>query len=145
MEVTLRAIDRSNWDKCCRLTVSAAQRAFVASNAYSLAQAAYEPDTWPMGIFCEGELVGFLMWGFDSEHCVWEVYRLMVDEAHQGRGIGRAALQKLLELVRKKHGSVLLHIGANPDNAVALALYESMGFRRNGQNAYGEVVLELPL
>ncbi len=139
MDVILRAIDRSNWDKCCSLTVSSAQRAFVASNAYSLAQAAYEPDTWPMGIFCDGELVGFLMWDFDSEHAMWEMLRLMVDEAYQGKGIGRAAVCKLLELVTAKVGHVPFYTSADPENAAALALYESLGFRRTGEIVYDEV------
>jgi hypothetical protein len=45
MEIKLREIDRSSWGKCCELKVEANQN-FVASNSYSLAQAAYEPDTY---------------------------------------------------------------------------------------------------
>jgi len=145
MEVKLREIDRSTWEQCCDLRVSVPQREFVASNAYSLAQAAYEPDTYPMGIFCDGALVGFIMWDFDLETGGWELTRFMVDEKQQKKGIGEAALRELLNLVTKKRGHIMFYTSAHPDNAVAIGLYEKLGFRKNGRIAYDEVVLEKQL
>lgn len=141
MEVKLREIDRSTWLKCCNLKVASNQKSFVAPNTYSLAQAAYEPDTYPMGIFSDNELVGFLMWDFDGDEGVWEMCRLMVDEKHQGKGIGKAAVQKLLELVTNKIGPVLFYTSAEPENAEAIGLYEKLGFQKTGKVIGGEVVL----
>lgn len=145
MEIKLRAIDRSNWEECCCLQVSPGQEAFVASNTYSLAQAAYEPDCYPMAILCDGIMAGFLMWDFDSEIEVWELGRLMVDEQYQGQGIGTAAIKKLLSLVRSKLGPVKFYTSVAPENVRAIALYEKLGFRRNGRIVYDEVMLEIQL
>lgn len=145
MEIKLRQIDRSLWEKCCKLRISEGQRSFVAPNSYSLAQAAYEPDTYPMGILRDGELVGFVMYEFDSDENVWNMCRLMVDEKFQKQGIGEKAIALLLDHVRAKHGHVMFHTSAEPENAIAIALYEKMGFQKTGRIAYGEVDLEVQL
>ena len=129
----------------CNLQVAPDQVAFVASNAFSLAQASYEPDTYPLGIFCDGELVGFLMWDFDSDIGVWEVCRLMVAADHLGKGIGTAAVQKLLDLVTNKLGHIMFYTSVAPENAVAMSCYEKLGFRKDGRIVYDEVMLEKQL
>lgn len=145
MNITLREIDRSSWEKCCGLKVSENQRSFVASNTYSLAQAAYEPDTYPMGIYQDNEMVGFLMWDFDSDTGVWEMCRLMVDEKHQHKGIGEAAVRKLLQLITAKLGHIMFYTSAEPENVNAISLYEKVGFRKNGRIVYDEVMMEIQL
>ncbi|MEN6521283.1 MAG: GNAT family N-acetyltransferase [Armatimonadota bacterium] len=145
MEVKIRDIDRSTWNKCCNLKVAPNQQEFVALNSYSLAQAAYEPDTYPMGIFCDDEMVGFLMWGFDIDTGVWEMCRLMIDENHQSKGVGKAAVQQLMDLVRNKLGHIMFYTSTDPNNTVAISLYEKMGFRKNGRFLYDEIMLETQL
>lgn len=145
MEIKIREIDRSSWEKCCDLKVAQGQKNFVASNAYSLAQAAYEPDTYPMGIFLDDEIVGFLMWDFDSDIGVWEMCRLMVDEKYQRQGIGAAAIRKLLQLVAAKLGHIVFYTSAEPTNEHAIALYEKVGFRKNGRIVYDEIMMEIQL
>jgi diamine N-acetyltransferase len=145
MDVRLRNIDRSNWEACVRLQVLPEQQGFVASNAYSLAQAAYEPDACPMGIYYDGELTGFLMWDFDSELNMWGMCRLMVDQKQQGKGIGRAAIEKLLALVTAKIGHIPFYTSAEPENVRAIRLYEQLGFRNTGRLVYDEVLLIIQL
>lgn len=145
MRITLRAIDRSMWEKCCQLKVSEIQREFVAPNAFSLAQAAYEPDTYPMGILDDDKLVGFVMYDFDSDVNKWGMCRLMVDEKNQKRGVGERAIRLLLDYVTARHGHVEFHTSAEPENAVAIALYEKMGFRKTGELVYGEVDMRILL
>lgn len=145
MNIEFKTIDRSNWSKCVDLKVAKEQREFVASNTYSLAQAAYEPDTYPFGIYLDGEMVGFIMYDYDSELNVWEMCRLMVDEKHQGKGIGRQAVQKLLEHVTGKHGHIMFYTSAEPENTAAIGLYEKLGFRKNGRIVYDEVMMGIQL
>jgi diamine N-acetyltransferase len=144
MEIKLREIDRSSWEKCCELKVGANQN-FVASNSYSLAQAAYEPDTYPLGIYRDDEMVGFIMWDFDSVINVWEMCRLMVDEKYQRQGIGETAVRKLLQLVTAKLGHIVFYTSAEPENEVAISLYEKIGFKKNGRIVYDEVMMEIQL
>lgn len=145
MEIEFRAIDRSNWEECVSLKVSKEQRDFVASNAYSLAQAAYEPDCYPMAIYHDGEMAGFIMYDYDPNLGVWEMCRLMVDEKYQARGIGRAAVDKLLKLMTEKRGHIMFYTSAEPSNSVAIGLYEKMGFKKNGRIVYDEVMMEIQL
>lgn len=144
-EVEFRIVDRSNWEQCTSLKVSKEQRDFVASNSFSLAQAAYEPDTYPFAIYFNGEMAGFIMYDYDSNIGVWEMCRLMVDERFQGRGIGRAAVKKLLGIVTEKLGHIMFYTSAEPSNSAALGLYEKMGFVRNGRIVYDEVMMEIQL
>lgn len=51
MKITLRPIDRTNYNECSRLKVREDQRGYVATNEYSLVQAAYEPQLYPLGIY----------------------------------------------------------------------------------------------
>jgi diamine N-acetyltransferase len=145
MDIKLREIDRSSWEKCCALKVSEDQKNFVASNTYSLAQAAYEPDTYPMGIYFDEEMVGFLMWDYDSDIGVWEMCRLMIDVRHQRKGIGEAAVRKLLELISSKIGHIIFYTSAEPANENAISLYEKVGFKKNGRIVYDEVMMEIQL
>jgi diamine N-acetyltransferase len=145
MDIKLRAIDRSLWEACCALKVSEGQRNFVAPNAYSLAQAAYEPDTYPMGILADGALAGFVMYDFDSDANLWNMCRLMVDEKHQKKGIGEKAIRLLLDYVTARHGHVEFHTSAEPENGVAIALYEKLGFEKTGEMVGGEVDMKIQL
>jgi len=145
VEIRLREIDRSTWEECCCLQVSPEQREFVASNAFSLAQAAYEPDCHPMEIFYQDRMVGFLMWDFDSQIEAWEMCRLMIDEQFQGRGFGSAAVKRLLSLVRNKLGPITFHTSVDPANTKAIVFYEKLGFRKNERIVYDEIMLEIKL
>lgn len=53
MNIEFRKIDRSNYNECIELKISEDQKRFVASNMYSLVQAAYEPNLYPLGIYKE--------------------------------------------------------------------------------------------
>lgn len=145
MEVNFRPIERSNVYKCMKLKVSAEQRKFVASNEYSLVQAAYEPDTYPLAIYLDDEMVGFIMYDYDSDSGIWEMSRLMVDEKYQGRGLGTAAVGKFLEFLTNELGHIMFYTSAEPMNKVAIGLYEKAGFKLNGKILYGEVQMEIQL
>ncbi len=145
MEIKLRAIDRSSWEECCDLEVEEGQKNFVASNTYSLAQAAYEPDTYPMGIYLGDKMAGFIMWDFDSNICVWEMCRLMVDKKYQRQGVGEAAVRELLRLVTAKLGHIMFYTSAEAANEAAISLYEKIGFKKNGRIVYDEVMMEIQL
>jgi diamine N-acetyltransferase len=107
MEITLRAIDADNWHDCIKLTVSEEQKQNVAENAVSLAQAAYEKQWYPHGVYKDDTLVGFLMFGTDQETKRVEVCRFMIDMQHQGKSYGKAALVKLFDLIKIRYALFL--------------------------------------
>lgn len=136
MNITLQAITGDNWRQAGRLKVRPDQTKFVASNLYSLVQANYEPFWVTKAIYHDGVMVGFTMYGCEESDEEWAGYwicRLMVDEAHQGKGYGRAALMAVLHEIRETgyHGKVF--ISFEPDNRIAETLYKSAGFFDTGK------------
>ena len=140
-DVELREVTKDNWRKCVVMQVSEDQRDYVAPNGYSLVQAAYEPDRYPLAVYMDGEVVGFAMYAYDEDVNMWMIYRLMVSHDMQGRGVGRAALQKLVEKIAAEHGAREIAISAEPENVLALGLYRRMGFEPDGRVIGGEIFM----
>lgn len=145
MEVILKEINRDNWEKCIELQVEENQRKFVASNSYSLLESKYEDYCYPMGIYDGETMVGFLMYSFDEDTNKWWMCRLMMDKKHQGKGYGKKSIELLIDLMKKEKGNIVLCTSFEPENTVADKLYESIGFRKTGEIAWGEVVMEIQL
>lgn len=143
--VTLRPLTRETLDACIGLRVAPEQEAFVASNVYSLAEAAVMPDTWPLAVYASDEMVGFVMYSREPDTGRYWILRLMIDAARQGRGYGRAALLAVIDLLRCRHGCREIILSIDDGNQVAERLYESVGFRRTGAYDSGEAVMRLDL
>jgi diamine N-acetyltransferase len=105
--VSLEPITVDNVEECLRLTLMEPQREFIASNAYSLCEAyaltnheLYTP--MPFAIYHEDRMVGFVMAIYqpqdandpEDDEDVYYLARIMIDQAYQGRGYGKAALQQ---------------------------------------------------
>lgn len=61
-----------------------------------------------------------------------ELY-IMVHDDFQGRGVGKALMQAIVELADDFIGLVRIQLEVNTDNARAIALYERFGFVREGR------------
>ena len=85
MNIELRRIDRNNYNECIELKISEDQKRFVASNMYSLLQAAYEPNLYPLGIYKDNKMVGFILYDFDDELNGWSMSRFMIDKKYQNK------------------------------------------------------------
>ncbi|WP_252217454.1 hypothetical protein [Clostridium sp. VAP41] len=48
MDINFREIDKSNYNTCVSLKVGEHQTNYVASNAFSLVQASYEDELYPL-------------------------------------------------------------------------------------------------
>lgn len=143
MKVTLREIDRENFLRCVKLEVHEGQRDFVAPNVFSIAQSKVEPTYNVRAVYDGGEMVGFVMYGWDEEEGCHSLARLMVDRNHQGKGYGRAAAEAVVERLRAEPGCRQIVLSVNPANAPARALYESLGFVKTGEVTHGEEVMRL--
>ncbi|UTT43117.1 GNAT family N-acetyltransferase [Exiguobacterium aurantiacum] len=134
--ITLQPITDQNWYTFCQLTLSDAQQAYMEPNAISLLQAVYEPTLEAHAIYEDETMVGFLMYNtvLEELNARW-VYRIMVDHAQQGKGIGRQATELMLEEMGQL-GTEPIVVGYHPDNTGAHRLYESLGFVDEG-NRFG--------
>lgn len=142
MNIYLKDIDKTNWEECIGLSVSEHQSSFVATNAYSLLQAHYEENLYPMGIYREDTLVGFLMYQYDIDDDMWGMCRLMVDSKYQKQGIGKVAIMKLFDIILEKYGHVDFYTSVEPENLIALKLYENLGFVNTNKLVEGELLLK---
>ena len=148
------------WD-LLKLRVSDEQKTFVASNDTSIIEA-YTSITgngyaFPFGIYDEDVPVGFLMIGFDVDD-YWEdapaiaknnynLWRLMIDKAYQGRGYGKEAVRLALDFIKTLPcGSAeYCWLSYEPENEVARKLYNSFGFNETGDMDGEEMIAVLKL
>jgi L-amino acid N-acyltransferase YncA len=76
-------------------------------------------------------------WGSLNAFTARDAYRFVADfsiyveRGARGLGVGRAMLERLIELARE-HGYHKLVLSAFPTNAAGMALYERLGFRTVG-------------
>lgn len=149
--VTLREITADTVIDVLRLSVSESQKAFVAPNAVSLAQALFAPQAWYRAIYLAEQLAGFVMLEDESlrspppdqpKVCIW---RFMIDARFQGKGIGRAALLRVIEHVRSKGLFDTLELSYVPGPGCPEPFYLGVGFRHTGRVDGQEVVLEFAL
>ena len=145
MKIELRRVDKSNWFAVCRLEVRKSEQEYVAPNAFSLAQAAYETDAFPLAIYADGVLAGFLMWNYDSGLGVWGLARLMVTPEYRSRGIARGAVSMLLSQLRAQKGKIPFYTCVPADNEAALALMQSLGFSTLRDMEDGELLMRIQL
>jgi GNAT superfamily N-acetyltransferase len=148
--VHLREITDDNRDAVRALRVRGRQERFVASVSTSLRDAAGSPkaNPWYRAVYCGEEPVGFVMlaWKprkgpYRGRHFLW---RLLVDKRHQGRGIGRAVLTQVIDLVRADGGTELV-ASIEPGKGGPWPFYQGLGFQPTGELDDGEIVLRLPL
>jgi RimJ/RimL family protein N-acetyltransferase len=128
------------------------QEAFVAPMEKSLAEALVPGDhdgvpvvPWFRAVVADGEIVGFAMLAEASEALpVPHLWRLLVDRAHQGRGIGRRALSLIAERVRAD-GHPRLSVSWIDGPGGPRQFYERLGFAPTGEVDHGETVAALDL
>ena len=96
----LKTITKDNWIKAISLRVREDQKNFVASNAFSLAQLNFLEDFHAKGIYLDNEMIGFTLYGIDEEDHEYWIYRMMIDERHQGKGYGKEAVKLVIEDIK---------------------------------------------
>lgn len=155
--VELRKITDDNFDECIKIEPKEEQKSYVASNIRSLAEAYValtnnECIPMPYAIYDNDIMVGFIMLSYseadenNDENIYW-VCRLMIDKRYQGKGYGKEAVSKALELIRTfPYGkAAVVSLSYEPENVAAKTLYASFGFVETGSIEDGEMVAKLAL
>ena len=141
----LRAISAETVREVCALQVEPRQRGSVAPNAVSLAEASFSPEAWPRAIYVDDVPVGFAMLSIDAAAGDYGLWRFMIDARYQGRGYGRAAINRIAEHVRGLPGATHLLTSWVPGENGPEGFYLGLGFEPTGDIDEGEVVGRLPL
>lgn len=149
MTITLQAVTEHNFDAIIELPLLPEQQDYLASNAYSIAQASFYPDSFfTRAIYAGDKPIGFLMYvslADEGQPGEYAIYRFMIDSGEQGKGYGRRAIGLALDEIRNRPDARVIHICYWPSNPVAKDFYASLGFVETGLDEQGEMVAEIRL
>ena len=138
--IELREITEANRDVVVALHAGPAQGRYVPSVADSIEEAAETPEgnPWYRAVYLEGEPVGFVMLSWNVTPRPpdiigpWFLWTLIVDERHQGRGIGRAIVDEVVRLIRAEGATELLTSHGMGEGDPG-GFYERLGFVPTGE------------
>jgi diamine N-acetyltransferase len=149
MTITLQAVTEHNFDAIVELPLLPEQQDYLASNAYSIAQASFYPDSFfTRAIYLDDKPVGFLMYvslADEGQPGEYAIYRFMIDSGEQGKGYGRRAISLALDEIRSRPDAKVIQICYWPNNPVAKDFYASLGFVETGLDEEGEMYAEIRL
>ena len=143
--VTLRPVTEDNLSAVMRLQTGPGQDQFVASNAVSMAQAAFNRYAWPRAIYAGETPVGFVMLYDDPVTPEYFLWRLMIDHRYQRMGFARQAIQQVIDYVCGRPNARELLVSYVPGAGSPLPFYLSLGFVERGDEIDGERVMRLDL
>lgn len=145
--IQFKKITEENFNDVIQMKRPANER-FVASNAYSLAQAwlYYEAgDVYPFAIYNDDDPVGFMMLDDDVDEKCLILWRIMFPQEHAGKGYGTEAIQLIVRLAKESGRYDFMILNCDPDNKVARHVYEKNGFYDTGETEGNEIVMRLDL
>jgi diamine N-acetyltransferase len=143
--VTLRKIDAGTVREICALAVRPDQTHFVAPNAVSIAEAYFSRHAWFRAIYAGDVPVGFVMLEDQPAKGEYFLWRFMIDARYQGLGVGRRALQQVVEHVRTRPHATELLTSVVLEDGGPCGFYQQLGFALTGAMEDGEAVMRLRL
>src|SRR5689334_16527574 len=147
--VSLRPITDANRDAVEALTVAPPQRRFVSDVRASLREAAAEPGARAIywAVYDDETPVGFVMIADEvdgPEYLPQFLWKLLVDERFQRRGVGTATLDLIVDYFRGQ-GRASMLTSAGQGEGSPVTFYERYGFVRTGALHGDEIELRLEL
>ena len=143
--VSLREVTQETVNSILNLRVAKGQEQFVASNAFSIAEAHFSSEAWFRAIYADETPVGFLMLSDQPDKGEYFLWRFMVDVQHQGKGYGRRALELLIDHVKTRPNAKELFLSHVPGTGSPEGFYHKLGFEHTGEQAGEELVMKLTL
>lgn len=145
MNIEIIDVTEKNRQEILALRIGEAQKSFVESNEQSLKDAEEYKAFRPVGLYRDGELVGFAMYGYfqneGEKGRVW-LDRYLIDQRFQCQGLGKIMLKVLLMHIEKTYNCNEIYLSVYKDNQVAVRLYETFGFHFTGEiESKGEKVM----
>ena len=131
------------------MSLKPGQEQFLAPISYGIAATVINPQTsWQRVVLDANEVVAFVSANFDpeapQEHFRSVLWRINVDADDQGRGVGRFAVEKLIEEARERDMDRVNVIYEAGEGGPEL-FFKRVGFTPVGETEYGEVIAEIRL
>lgn len=126
-------INEDNYEEVLKLKVTDEQNEakFIAPNVRSIADAyLYREagDVFPYAVEDGETVVGFILLDEDTEGKELMIWRMMVDKDYQGKGYGRAIVEKVMEMFESDDRFDVLIADYVKGNEVMGTLLRSLGF-----------------
>ncbi|MBT2474380.1 GNAT family N-acetyltransferase [Microbacterium sp. ISL-103] len=129
------------------MSLKPGQEQFLAPVSYGIAATVIDPQTsWQRVVLDGDEVVGFVSANFDpeapEEHFRSVLWRINVDADDQGKGVGRFAVEQLIDEARERgfdHVNVIYEAGEDGPEAFFLRV----GFTPVGETEYSEVIAQI--
>ena len=141
MTLQAKPVEQDHLMRLFRLKVTEAQRNQVASNEFTLAEAAYEPGSHVWGLWDEDQAVGLLAM-IDPTHSNDEdvlqnphagyIWRLLIAKEFQSKGYGRQAIE-IARNMAKSWGMSHVTLSFVDQDGGAEGFYLKCGFSRTGR------------
>ncbi len=141
--VYFRDIDQTNEWCVKNIKLKPGQEKFIETVEDCLIEAHTYEEWRPVAIYYEEEIIGFAMYGsFGPNKDTW-IDRIMIDENYQGKGLGRLAMSKLIDVVSQEYGVNVIYLSIVEENRIAYRLYKRMGFEYiNEKDPNGELIFK---
>lgn len=129
--IIFKEINNENIGEILSLKVNNFQESYIESMEQSLDDAktnAYNIKWTPVGIYYDNLLIGFAMYGLNSENYLW-IDRYLIDYRYQNKGYGKKAFNLLIKYLKEKYSeSKYFCLSVNEKNEIAINLYKEFGF-----------------
>ncbi len=137
--VELVEVDATNADDFAALKTHYSQEAYVAPMVRTYRDALFPESVdgvvtvpWMRGILADGEPVGFMMTTTTyGRREGWYLWRLLIDRMHQRRGIGRIAVELLVDELGRR-GIAQLFVSCGEGRGSPRRFYDRLGFEPTG-------------
>lgn len=133
--IRLTEITEENWLDVAGLSVKESQRGYLAPPIGIIARGYVYRDCRArvLAVENDGIIVGVaLVREFTDEPLGYDLQQFMIDEKHQGRGYGSAALGLILDELRREGRYDHVEVCVKKDDVAAIRLYEKFGFTDSG-------------
>jgi diamine N-acetyltransferase len=149
--IELRPLTDNNRAELEALRITPDQENFVSTVAASIAEGVEDVGgraiAW--GVYLDGRPVGFVMISDDvdgPEYIPHYLWKLIIDERYQRRGLGTAALDEVVAYFRSRTGVEAMWTSAGQGPGSPISFYEGYGFVDTGRIVFdNEVLLRLDL
>ena len=143
--VDLRDVTADNVRPVMDLAVAPEQRDYVADNARSIAEHAYTTEAWLRAVYADDAPVGLVLLSERRSVPRYYLWRFMIDQNHQRRGYGAAAMSLLVDYVRTLPHASQLFLSYVPGPHGPFEFYSGLGFVETGREEGGEREMVLGL
>jgi len=148
-ELRLEELSASTIVAVNNMSLKPGQEEFLSPVSYGVAATVVNPQTsWQRVVLDGDDVVGFVSANFDpdfpQEHFRSVLWRINVDADDQGRGVGRFAVEALLDEARKR-GMDKVNVIYEAGEGGPEAFFKRVGFTPVGETEYGEVIAEIKL